>query len=346
METVWFALISLAIAAYAATDGYDLGVGILAPRLARNAPERAALRDTIAGTWAANEVWLIALGGLFFLAFPRAYAAAFSGFYLAFMILLWCLIGRGLAVEMRSHLGSPVWRTACDMLFPTASFLVAFALGTAAGNVLRGVPLDAQGRMFLPLWTNLSLAGGPAIFDWFTILVGFLTVAVFALHGANFLAFKTEGALRRRARRAALRLTVPAGALILAVTFLAPALNPALATNYRAHPGLYAVMAWIVAAFMATVALNVFRRSLLAWAASGLLMIALATAVAGALYPNLLPARPEPQYSLTVHNAATGTYGLTVALIWFLIGLSLVGFYMVLLYRLFAGKVRPENAGY
>jgi cytochrome d ubiquinol oxidase subunit II len=343
METVWFALVSLGIAAYAATDGYDLGVGILSPRLARNAPERAALRDTILSTWLANEVWLIALGGLFFLAFPAAYATAFSGFYLAFMILLWCLIGRGLAVEMRSHLEQPVWRAACDILFPIASFLVAFALGTAAGNVLRGVPLDAHGRMFLPLWTNLSLGGGPAIFDWYTILVGLLTVAVFALHGANFLAFKTDGELRGRARHAALEASVPVAVLILAMVFLSPVVNPSLTINYRAHPALYTVLALIVVAFVATVALSVFRRYLMAFAASALLMAALATTVAIALYPNLLPGRPDPQHGLTVYNASAGSYGLTVALIWFLIGLAFVGFYMVVLRRLFTEKVRVER---
>ncbi len=343
METVWFVLISFMIAGYAATDGYDLGVGILSPLLARDLRERAALRDAIITTWAANEVWLIALGGLLFLSFPRAYAAAFSGFYLAFMVLLWCLIGRGLAVEMRSHLEQPVWRTACDILFPIASFLVAFALGTAAGNVLRGVPLDAQGHMFLPLWTNLSLAGGPAIFDWYTMLVGFLTVAVFALHGANFLAFKTEGDLRRRAARAALLASVPAGVLILAVVLLSSVVNPALTANYHTHPGLYAVAAWMVVAFVAAIALNVFQRYLLAFAASALLLVALATTVAIALYPNLLPGRPEPQHSLTAYNAAASSHGLTVALIWFLLGLGLVICYMVLLRRLFTEKVRPER---
>ena len=130
------------------------------------------MRATISHLWRAYEVWLIVLGALLFLAFPRLYAVSFSGFYLAFMILLWCLIGRGLSLEVRSHLGPPVWRVACDILFPIASFLIAFSLGTAAGNVVRGVPLDERGLLFLPLWTNLSLGAGPAIFDWYTLITG------------------------------------------------------------------------------------------------------------------------------------------------------------------------------
>jgi cytochrome d ubiquinol oxidase subunit II len=251
--------------------------------------------------------------------------------------------GRAALSLLRAHLEQPVWRTACDILFPTASFLVAFALGTAAGNVLRGVPLDAQGRMFLPLWTNLSLRAGPAVCDWYTILVGVLAVAVFALHGANFLAFKTEGDLRRRAARAAREAAVPAGVLILAVVFLSPWINPALATNYRAHPGLGAVFVWMVVAFTATLALNALQRYLPAFVASALLIVALATAVAVALYPNLLPARSHPQLSLTIYNTSASTYGLTVALIWLLLGLGLVGFYLIVLRRLFTEKVRPER---
>ncbi len=210
METVWFVIVALATAAYAATDGFDLGIGILFPLLGRNDVERGTVRATISHLWRAYEVWLIVLGALLFMAFPRLYAVSFSGFYLAFMILLWCLIGRGLALEVRSHLGSPVWRAACDMLFPIASFLIAFALGTAAGNVVRGVPLlEERGQLFLPLWTNLSLQAGPAIFDWYTLLTGALAVAAFALHGANYVALKTTHELRQRARRMARYAALP-----------------------------------------------------------------------------------------------------------------------------------------
>src|SRR5512147_1895528 len=209
METVWFVIVALATAAYAATDGFDLGIGILFPLLGRNDGERATVRATISHLWRAYEVWLIVLGALLFLAFPRLYAVSFSGFYLAFMILLWCLIGRGLSLEVRSHLGSPVWRAACDILFPIASFLIAFALGAAAGNVVRGVPLDERGQLFLPLWTNLSLRSGPAIFDWYTLMTGAVAVAAFALHGANYVALKTTNELRQRARRMARYAAVP-----------------------------------------------------------------------------------------------------------------------------------------
>ncbi len=346
METTWFILVALATAAYAVTDGFDLGIGILFPLLGRSDVERATVRATISHLWRAYEVWLIVLGALLFMAFPRLYAVSFSGFYLAFMILLWCLIGRGLSLEVRSHLGSPVWRAACDILFPIASFLIAFALGTAAGNVVRGVPLDERGQLFLPLWTNLSLRAGPAIFDWFTLTTGALAVAAFALHGANYVALKTTDELRQRARRMALYSAGPTAALGVASFLLAPRINPPLLTNYVAHPGLYLVVALTAGAFIAAVLLEALGHDLAAFGASGVLIVGAMASIAVALYPNLLPASPDPRYSLTIYNASTTPYGLTVALIWFVIGLALIGVYTLVTHRPFAGRVRPGSEEY
>jgi cytochrome d ubiquinol oxidase subunit II len=346
METAWFIIVALATAAYAATDGFDLGIGILFPLLGRDDKERATVRATISHLWRAYEVWLIVLGALLFVAFPRLYAVSFSGFYLAFMILLWCLIGRGLSLEVRPHLGSPVWRAACDILFPLASFLIAFALGAAAGNVVRGVPLDQRGQLFLPLWTNLSLRAGPAIFDWYTLIAGALAVAAFALHGANYVALKTTDELRQRARRMALWSALPTAVLGLASFLLAPRINPSLLTNYTTHPGLYLIVALTAGAFVATVLLAAFGRDRAAFGASGLLIVGAVAAMAMALYPNLLPATPDPRYSLTIYNASAAPYGLTVALIWFVIGLALIGVYTLVTHRPFAGRVRAGSEEY
>ncbi len=343
METAWFVLITLMIAGYAVTDGYDLGVGIVAPLVARNNDERIALRAAIISVWGANEVWLIAMGGLLFMAFPRAYAVGFSGFYLAFLILVWCLIGRGLALEMRSHLRDTIWQAACDILLPISSLLVALSLGVAVGNVLRGVPLDAQGRLFLPLWTDLSLRGGPAIFDWYTLLVGLLAVAVWSWHGTNYLICKTESDLHRRARQLAKGAAAPVAGLALAVAILSPIINPGLAVNYVAYPAAYLVIAGVVIAFMATFLLGLSGHDSAAFAASGLLIVGFVAAVAIALYPNLLPAGGNAQYSLTIHNASARPHGLMVALIWFGVGLCLVGGYTIFTVRLFAGRVGPKT---
>jgi len=341
METVWFILVALVTAAYAVTDGFDLGIGVLFPLVGRNEAERASVRATISHTWRLYEDWLIVLGALLFLAFPRLYAVSFSGFYLAFIILLWCLIGRGLALEIRSHLGQPVWRTACDILFPVSSFLIAFALGAAAGNVIRGVPLDNRGMLFLPLWTDLSLAGGPALFDWYTLMTGALAVAAFTLHGAGYLALKTAGVLRQRARRLALWSALPTAALTGASFAFTPGINPALMSNYRAHPALYLVVAVTLGTLAATILWHVRGRDRAAFAASSVLIVGYVAAIAVALYPNLLPARPDPTYSLTIYNASAANYGLTVAAVWFGAGLALIVFYLIVTHLLFAGRAAP-----
>jgi cytochrome d ubiquinol oxidase subunit II len=344
VETVWFVFVSLAIVGFAVTDGFDLGVGMLSLLIGRSEKERGIVRATIAPVWEANQVWLIALGGLLFLAFPRAYAASFSGFYLAFMLLLWCLIGRGLAIELRSHLGEPVWRTACDILLPIASFLVALVLGTAAGNVFRGVPLDAQGRMYLPLWTTMSVKGEPAIFDWYTLFVGLLAVAIFAHHGANYLALRTRGVVRERARRLASYMWLPMAALTEVGLLVTPKLNPVLAHNYASHPLLYVLIGLPSVALAALLYLRRYEHDGAAFAASSVLIVVLIASAAVGLYPNLLPATTDPKNSLTIENAATSNYGLTVALAWFAIGLALVILYTVFVYRLFS-RTTAEQAG-
>jgi cytochrome d ubiquinol oxidase subunit II len=346
METFWFIVVAVATAAYAVTDGFDLGIGVIFPLLGRDDVERGTVRATISHLWRAYEVWLIVLGGLLFLAFPRLYAVSFSGFYLAFMILLWCLIGRGLSLEIRSHLGQPVWRAACDALFPITSFLIAFSLGTAAGNVIRGVPLDERGTLFLPLWTNLSLRGGPALFDWYTLLTGALATTVFALHGANYVALRTTGELRQRARRMALGSALPTAGLGVATIILAPRINPPLLENYQTHPGLYLVVALMAVAFFATVLLQALGHDFAAFAASSLLILGAIASIAIALYPNLLPAQPDPAYSLTIYNAAAAPYGLKVALIWFLIGLALIVIYMLVMHRPFLARLHPGSEEY
>src|SRR4051812_41708582 len=154
METVWYVIVSAMLAIYVVLDGFDFGTGILLRLVARTEPERRTALAAIEPVWDGNEVWLIASGGVFFLAFPRAYAAAFSGFYLALIIVLWLLILRGVAIGFRSHQDNPLWREFWDSTLSIASTLLAVVLGTALGNVVRGVPVDKTGYFFLPLFTD------------------------------------------------------------------------------------------------------------------------------------------------------------------------------------------------
>ena len=198
MEALWFAIVAGMLAVYTVLDGFDFGVGILHRLVARTDEERRTVFAAIGPVWDGNEVWLVAAGGVLFLAFPRVYAAAFSGFYLALMIVLWLLILRGVAIELRSRQENPLWREFWDTTFSLASALLAVVLGVSLGNVVRGVPLDATGWFFIPLFTDLLPGSRPGVLDWYTALVGVFTLCVLAGHGALYLVWKTTGPVQAR----------------------------------------------------------------------------------------------------------------------------------------------------
>ena len=197
MESVWFAIVSAMLAVYAVLDGFDFGVGAIHRLVARTDEERRTVLAAIGPVWDGNEVWLIAAGGVLFMAFPKVYATAFSGFYLALMVVLWLLILRGVAIEFRSHQDNPLWREFWDTVFSLASMLLAVVFGTTLGNLIRGVPLGKEGLRGMPLFTNFLTGREPGILDWYTGLVGLFTLAALAVHGALYLAWRTIWARAR-----------------------------------------------------------------------------------------------------------------------------------------------------
>jgi len=204
MATVWFILLGFMLTMYVLLDGFDLGAGAIHLVAARDDAERRMILRAIGPVWDGNEVWLIATGGTLFFTFPLLYASSFSGFYLPLTIVLWLLMLRGLAIELRAHGDNPLWATFWDGLFFLGSALLAFFFGAALGNVVRGVPLDASGYFFAPLWTTFDPRSPvPGILDWYTVLIGLLALAALVLHGAHWIALKTEGALHDRCRRIA-----------------------------------------------------------------------------------------------------------------------------------------------
>src|SRR5437870_3803673 len=164
METLWFAIVAGMLAVYVILDGFDFGAGILHRFVAKTDGERRTVLAAIGPVWDGNEVWLVAAGGVLFLAFPRVFAVAFSGFYMALMMVLWLLILRGIAIESRSHDANPLWREFWDTTFALSSSLLAIVLGTALGNVVRGVPLDKTGYFSLPLFTDFQPGAFPGVF--------------------------------------------------------------------------------------------------------------------------------------------------------------------------------------
>src|SRR5271166_2872700 len=222
METLWFCLIAVMIAMYVLLDGFDLGAGAIHFLVARTNEERRQVIATVGPVWDGNEVWLLAAGGTLYFAFPALYASGFSGFYLPLMMVLWLLILRGTSVEFRNHIKSAVWIPFWDFIFSLASLLLCVFLGAALGNVVRGVPLDASGYFFEPLWTNFRLGDETGILDWYTILVGVLALLALMMHGGTWVQMKTSGPVSGRAGKLAGRTwwgVVALTALVTALTF-------------------------------------------------------------------------------------------------------------------------------
>src|SRR6202030_348176 len=217
MGTIWFCLVAVMLTMYVLLDGFDLGAGAIHLLVAKTDEERVQVLASIGPVWDGNEVWLLAAAGTLYFAFPALYASGFSGFYLPLMIVLLLLILRGISIELRSHSHDALWRTLFDGVFTFASALLALFFGAALANVVRGVPLGADNYFFLPLWTNWRTGPNPGILDWYTVIGGVLAVIALGLHGALYLAQKTEGALEQRALQFAGKLW-PAVLLVTAIS--------------------------------------------------------------------------------------------------------------------------------
>jgi len=238
MQTLWFILVAFMLGMYVVLDGFDLGAGVIHLVVARSDRERRMILQAIGPVWDGNEVWLIAAGGTLFFTFPLLYASSFSGFYLPLIIVLWLLMLRGVAIELRSHLRNPVWASFWDGTFLVGSALLAFFYGAALANVVRGVPLDRTGYFFEPLWTDVfnPRSATPGILDWYTVLIGLLALALLTAHGANWIAVKTEGSVNARARRLSFRAWLATLALTALGTIATFSLRPGMLQHFGDRP--------------------------------------------------------------------------------------------------------------
>ena len=345
MGTIWFCLVAIMLAGYVVLDGFDLGVGVLHLWIARNDAERRIVLRSIGPVWDGNEVWILAAGGTLYFAFPALYATGFSGFYLPLMMVLWLLIIRGISVEFRSHVSGSIWPAFWDAGFAVASILLAIFYGAALGNIVRGVPLDANGRFFEPLWTNFQPAGQTGILDWYTVLVGVAAFAALALHGAAWLVYKMEHELHERAARSASRLWWFVVLFTLAITFASFRLLPQLLLSFRIHPWGFLFPVLAIAGLIGIKWFLHAREDAIVFGCSCAYLIGMLTSVAFSLYPSVLPSSTNPMFSLTVWNAKAADYGLKIGLIWWLIGMVLASGYTIFTYRSFAGKIRATEAG-
>ncbi len=333
------------VTAYVVLDGFDLGAGAIYLIAAKTDEERRRVLRAIGPVWDGNEVWLLAAGGTLYFAFPQLYASSFSGFYLPLMMVLWLLMLRAVGIEFRTHLENPVWQSFFDVVFSVSSILLAVFFGAALGNVVRGVPLDATGYFFEPLWTDFKLGPQVGILDWYTVLIGVMALVTLTAHGSYYVALKTDADLGRRARGFALLcwplqffLTVSA---MVATYFI----RPDIMTNYGSHPIGILVPVVVVGSLAIMLWANPKGKEKLGFVASSLYIAFMLVGAAFALYPVVLPAR-DHQYDLTIYNTAAGSHGLSVGLVWWTFAAVLALAYFAFVYRMFRGKVQLGEGHY
>ncbi|HSQ39468.1 MAG TPA: cytochrome d ubiquinol oxidase subunit II [Anaerolineales bacterium] len=330
LQTIWFILIAVLWIGFFFLEGFDFGVGMLLPFLGKKDEERRAIINSIGSVWDGNEVWLLTAGGATFAAFPHWYATMFSGFYLALFLLLVGLIIRGISFEYRSKDASPVWRNRFDWMIAIGSFLAALLLGAAFANLARGVPIDENMMFTGNLFTLLNPYG---------LLGGLTTVAIFLLHGANFLGLKLEGELRERVNRFAKKLWIAATVLyvILGIfTYIAGFWN-----NGHIKPGVIPIAA-VVVLLVAGYFINQKREG---WA---FIMVALNIVLTQVTFftmtfPNVMLSSTDYDWSLTIYNASSSQYTLTVMSIVALIFVPIVLAYQGWTYYMFRKRISTKK---
>ncbi|MHC4211418.1 MAG: cytochrome d ubiquinol oxidase subunit II [Planctomycetota bacterium] len=336
LTVVWFGLLGVLLVGYMILDGFDLGVGILHP-MAKSDRDRRVMMNSIGPLWDGNEVWLVTFGGALFAAFPDAYATVFSGFYVAFMLLLVALIFRAVSLEFRSKTEHPVWRRLWDFGFFGSSALAALLLGVAGGNLMQGMPVDRDLVVHQTVFQQLTL---------FPLLVGALTLMLFTMHGAIYLYLKTEGDLQQQAERWIWR----AFGLFLIVYVLTTMYTlvqiPRAIENLRAYPWMWSVPVLNVLAIANIPRAMFLRRPGYAFISSCATIAALGFLFAAAIYPNLLPSSLDEAWSVTVFNGRSSERTLGIMLIIAVIGLPFVLSYTAAIYWVFRGKVKLDHTSY
>src|SRR6185437_9100143 len=322
MGFIWFWIVAVMIVAYVVFDGFDIGVGILHLFVARTEQERQRSVRSIGPVWDGNEVWLLAGGGTLYFAFPLLYASAFSGFYLALMIVLWLLIIRGVSIELRSQIHMDVWRSFFDGAFFFSSALLAIFFGAALANVIRGVPLGPDGYFFLPLWTDWLPGANPGILDWYTVLGGVIAFVALAVHGGLYIAVKTEGELQQRVRSVVPHLWIVLFILTGLDLFASVSVRPDILENYQAFPAAFLVPAVVGISLVGMFLFSRKSADRKAFTCSCIYLLAMLIGAATALYPRLLPSTGSPSLDITIQKALSGPHALRVGLVWWIFGMG------------------------
>ncbi|HEY5704076.1 MAG TPA: cytochrome d ubiquinol oxidase subunit II [Terrimicrobiaceae bacterium] len=340
MIEIWYGILAFTMIVYVTLDGRNFGAGILHRIVAKTPAERRQVIAAIGPLWSWHEVWLVAFGGVMFVAFPRLLGSAFSGYYLALFLVLWSLILRGISLEVGGHINERMWQAFWDFVFPVSNVLLGILFGTALGNVVRGVPLEENGEFHMAFFTHFGVGGNVGLLDWYTISMGVICMVVVTAHGATYLTLKTEGPVHDRCETIARRLWKIIPVLFAVITLETWFVRPELFGGMARSP-----FAWLAILASLAGALAVFtglrqRLELRTFVGSSMFVAGLLAAGASAMFPVILLSTLRPENSLTAYNSSAGEMSLKVAIIWwpFAFVLSCIYFWFVL--RYYTGKVK------
>ena len=348
MITAWYIVVSLMLIIYVVLDGRNFGAGMLHLFVARTPQERRQVIAAIGPLWSWHEVWLVGFGGTLLAAFPRLMASAFSGYYLALFLILYCLIFRGVSIEVGGHAEDRLWQQMWDFVFSVANLLLAVLFGAAAGNVGRGVPIDANGDFSMAFFTNFSVRGNVGLLDWYTVSVAIFAVVLLAAHGATYLELKTSGPVHDRSASYARQLWLALLPLLAIVTFESWIVRPAVL-----HSALTKPLCWVgvLVIGISGSALAFGLRARLetcAFLASNFLIVGLLAVGGAAIFPVMLYSTLQPQYSLSAYAVSANHSALLIASFWWPIGFVLAAGYFVVVSKHYSGKVdvNRDNQGF
>lgn len=344
MVAMWYVIVSLMLATYVSLDGRNFGAGMLHWIVARTAEERRQVIAAIGPLWSWHEVWLVGFGGTLFAVFPRLMASAFAGYYLALFLILWSLIFRGISIEVSGHINDRLWQGFWDFVFAVSNFLLAILFGAAAGNLARGVPLDAAGNFSMAFFTNFRVRGHVGLLDWYTVSFAVFTAVLVAAHGATYLTLKTEGPIHDRSATWANYLWAVAGPLFLAISIESWLIvRPDLLGPAIHNPACWLGLSVIIVSIVTLISGLLNRAERRAFVGSNLFLLGLMVTAAAAIFPVMLYSTVAPENSLTAYAVASSDNSLRLASIWWSVSFALTATYFAFMSRRYAGKISAKR---
>jgi cytochrome d ubiquinol oxidase subunit II len=343
MIATWYALVSLMLIIYVVLDGRNFGAGMLHWVVARTPEERRQVIAAIGPLWSWHEVWLVGFGGTLVAVFPRLMASAFAGYYLALFLILWSLILRGVSIEVGGHIDDRLWQGFWDFVFVFSNFLLGILFGAAAGNVGRGVPLDAEGNFSMAFFTDFRVRGYVGLLDWYTVSVAIFAVVILAAHGATYLMLKTEGPVHDRSAVWAKYLWSAAAPLFLAISVESLVVRPDVPRHAISNPFCWLGLLIVVGSIIALISGLSTGWETRAFVGSNALLAGLLVTGGAAIFPVMLYSTLEPGNSLTAYAVAAGPKALLLASFWWPVAFALAVTYFIFISRRYAGKVSVKQ---